>query len=799
LSLQPKYLTSRQKNGNHVTFRILLLLILLIFFALPVVGKDVLIESQSYDYDRKNELHLYRSPRVQIDTLTISGQSAEYSKQTNIITFHGNIIIYSDAMILTADRAVFDLNTSIYTLYNATFFDQKNGAYGTAEKMEQVSDGKYIIHHGEITTCNPKDKSWEMNSSRIVYQVDDFAYSVNSVVFFYSIPIFYTPFLSWPTKAGRSSGVLPPVFMQHTSSDPSKAYGARLQIPYFIALDRDHDLTVTADLIERRGLGIDLDYQYAFVEGMYGILKGWYLDETVKDRDLEEENLGNLSKDDDRIDLQPTRYKYTFNHRQTVFWGGVLTFNQAQYSDNEIDKEYFDLSTNLNPQFRQAADLSFPLAAGSVSIAYNTTSNFTQTSVYDTATDADTYLNQHPWVAISQQFSTIAGTPLSLTLNGDWIDYDRVYGWNSLYTTGSVKVSAPFAVDFLNIAPSYRRTFYRHQATYHYRSDETATTAIDDYPEEFGWQIDDRQLALSFEVFRYFMNDNDEKTAKLSFIPSVTYRQVDDVEQATPADFAIGSTITSQNSISYQLASVYKVKNLNTNSVRDFIRLTLTQPYDLNSVNCAESETDTPVYCVKNHPATPEVEIGEQQLPLRITMVVNPTDRLSGSLFYRYHHQLNKIVETQISLGSTYLDGGSFSLSYIDNTQSYYDLENTSHAAAKTYSITNFFPLAANLKLSVYGKWDQARSNLANRFVENSSVERLDRELTDFSTALVYKHPCYNLSVTYSEIIDTNTVNSLTKEYLNKKFAISLTIPFIPNAASSVLGELPYHHEIKLP
>jgi lipopolysaccharide export system protein LptA len=767
----------------RVVSRVLFFSLFLFMASFPVIAREIQIEYQTYQFDNEKGLHFYRSPRATIDNTTISGDEAEFDKQKNVLVFEGNIVVYSTAMLITADRAVVDLNTSINTLFNANFFDQKNVTHGTAERIEQLNDEEYVLYKATLTSCDPKEKSWELDASQITYQVDNFAYSTNTALWFYSIPIFYTPFLSWPTTERRSSGLLSPLFTHHSGSDKTKAFGSRLQIPYFIALDRDHDMTVTTDLVERRGAGIDLSYRYAFIEGMTGELRYWYLDETDRDRDFEDENFGTLAGSESSLDPRPERSKYVFNHKQNIFLDGTLTFTQYANSDNEINKEYFDSNVELDTRFRRIVDTSFPWDSGSLSVKYDTTSKFTQTSIYDSSTDEEIHLNTHPAVSISQRFTTIADTPFSIYTSGSWTNYERVYGWNGIQTAGSVKIAAPFYLDFLNVSPSVQRSFYRYNVSYNYRDDQATDAEIENNQNEYGWKVDTKTLEFNFEVFRYFLNKQEEKTGKLSFVPRLILKEVEDVVRPEGDISGIGSPPVAQKSMTYRLETRYKKRDPNTNSVIDFLQLNLTQPFDLNSG-------------IENHPEKPEVENGEQRLPLRIQLIIRPTSRLKGTLFYRYHHQDNRIAETRTSLGTSSPYSGSFSLTYINNSTKYRDLDNTNHPAANSYVISSSIPVSDKLSLGLSATWDQTRGYIGTRYSETDTVERLDRRLSKFSTSLTYRHSCYNFAVSYAESIDEVSNDSVTKEELRQKITVSLTIPFIPSAAASGLGELNYQESI---
>ncbi len=738
--------------------------------AVPVQGKTLSIEHALLKYDKDRQTYTYTSPRVTYGNTTISSREMLYDKNTDIMYFSGNIVIRPPGIVLTADKATFDRKEGKNTLFKSTMYDSKNGVFIDAERIEQVSEEEYVIYRGALTRCNPGSKAWELRGRQIHYMVDNYAYSLSTSIHFYTLPIFYSPYFSFPTKQGRSSGLLIPTYSSVDSADTTKSYGARLQLPYFIALDRDHDVTITADIIQRRGLGVGIDYLYAFTPDMSGQFQTWFIKETQQERDLDVEPLGSLNSVSDDFDLNPLRYKYQYDHRQNIMLDGQFFFHQHENSDNEINKEYFGAAVTNESHFSRTFNFVFPWSSGSSSLGYETADDFIYTSIYDKETDEETHLNKQPTVSVSQRFSRIADTPVSINLSGTGTQYTRTYGWNALHTLSTVQLTAPFYLDFLNIWPSAQRTYYFYNTTYKTQTNEAAQNS-----ETYGWMIDQGALELNFETYRFFYNYDNVATSKLSFRPRVIYKEIEDVDQSEGSTGGFTSSVLSQKTLTYRLETRYLVKNPVSKAVRTFFSLDLIQIYNL------QMEGDQTIL---NQATNLETEQGEPRLPLRIAFSLSPVSLFSASLFYRYDHDKGRVVETGFGLSTGSSDGNHFSLGYTKNETAYHDPDNTNHPAASVYSIGHTLRLSDRWNLSMAGAWDQNRSNLSYQYSDTSTTKRLDRQLTDLTAAIFYRHNCYSFSAAYQEQIQSELLQGVTTEFLEKKFILTLQFAVLPSSGN---------------
>jgi LPS-assembly protein len=78
----------------------------------------------------------------------------------------------------------------------------------------------------------------------------------NVLMRFKSVPIFYTPYISFPLGDERKTGVLFPSF-GHSGTN-----GYQLEVPYYLNLAPNYDLTLTPGILSARGIQLSADFRY---------------------------------------------------------------------------------------------------------------------------------------------------------------------------------------------------------------------------------------------------------------------------------------------------------------------------------------------------------------------------------------------------------------------------------------------------------------------------------------------------------------------------------------------------------
>ena len=206
------------------------------------------------------------------DNNKISLDNFEYLTKNNIFKSIGFIEIedneknkseFSQIYIDTKKKEI--LGTDIKAFVNQEDFkiNKKNKPRIFANTM-RVNKEKNIFNKSIFTLCdyrkNNKCPPWTIQSTEMLHnKKTKTIFHKNAVIKVYDIPIFYLPKLSHPDPTvDRRSGFLPPSF-----SD-TQNLGSSISVPYFWAMGKDKDFTITSKLFLNENHLFMGEYRQAF-------------------------------------------------------------------------------------------------------------------------------------------------------------------------------------------------------------------------------------------------------------------------------------------------------------------------------------------------------------------------------------------------------------------------------------------------------------------------------------------------------------------------------------------------------
>ena len=273
-----------------------------------IFGKDELLLKGYVD------IH-YGDIRLQADTI-------RYVPATKDCFAEGNVLLDSGPTRLTAERVEYNLESQTGTFYVARGYVEP-AFYFEAAEVQKVDAERYVILDAQFTTCTQPVPYWSFKVARGTIHLDNYAYLHHVSFRAEKLPIFYSPYMVWPIKKDRATGLLFPEFGY------SQTRGFVLSNALYWAIRRNMDATFFLDYYSKAGLGEGLEYRYVPSAGGRGQFTGAYIHDQVVDAD---------------------RYSLNLNHRQELPSDFRLVVNLNKLSDFEYNLDFQrDYRTATNP------------------------------------------------------------------------------------------------------------------------------------------------------------------------------------------------------------------------------------------------------------------------------------------------------------------------------------------------------------------------------------------------------------------------------------------------------------------
>lgn len=403
------------------------------FFVQAQSASDLKIDTQSYSLD--GETYVMNNATLRWADITLEAGEVRLNLQKKTLQAT-QFVRFSDSRIVAIlNRLELDLNTQKGVFYNVALYDTATETYMTAEQAQKTGTLRFLGTDCSVTTCNPQSPAWKITGQRIDYEGENFSSAQGVVLFVSDIPVFFFPFLLWPTVTQRQTGFLAPDYEVVASTEEKFNLGSRLQVPYFWAVTPDQNLTLTTDFIQNRGVGAGLDYEYAFREGLRGRWYYWRIHENIQRNPAQES--GRLqAAETANAQLDPPRFKFQFNHSQTFGERTQLLVSGQVFSDSQFQREY-DRIINPSPNYAQDfnVNLSHQLEIGNVNFSIDRELVYEEVALLN-RNFVETHVQRLPQIAFN-----LSGNPweipITLELQGVATRFHRdvgLVGWREIFT-----------------------------------------------------------------------------------------------------------------------------------------------------------------------------------------------------------------------------------------------------------------------------------------------------------------------------------------------------------------------------
>ncbi len=181
-----------------------------------------------------------------------------YNQAENSLDASGHIHMRKDnGETIRAPLLRYEIDTERGYTEDAQFAFAANAARGAAGRIRFEGRDLITLESVRYTTCPPGRDDWLLRASTLTLdKASEIGTAWNARITFMHVPIFYSPYLSFPLTDQRKTGFLAP-HAGHSSSS-----GFFLTAPYYFNLAPNYDDTLTSRLFEKRGLQLANEFRY---------------------------------------------------------------------------------------------------------------------------------------------------------------------------------------------------------------------------------------------------------------------------------------------------------------------------------------------------------------------------------------------------------------------------------------------------------------------------------------------------------------------------------------------------------
>ena len=184
------------------------------------------------------KIELIDSAEVRRGGSVLRGDTITYTFANDEVYSNGNALVARNGTIFKGPELTYHLDAETGEMPNATFRYLPTQMRGTSDKIELLGEGKAKMCNAMVTTCREGEEAWWIKASDIDYdELDGSAVGRNARLYVGGIPVFASPYFSFPVGSERKTGFLTPRFGM------SSTLGVNMKVPFYWNIAPNYDYT----------------------------------------------------------------------------------------------------------------------------------------------------------------------------------------------------------------------------------------------------------------------------------------------------------------------------------------------------------------------------------------------------------------------------------------------------------------------------------------------------------------------------------------------------------------------------
>ena len=273
-----------------------------------------------------------------------------FNNKTMTAEATGDVVLTVGGDVLTGQRVELDMNQETGVVHGGSLFLKENHFYIRGARIEKTGPDAYQVEKGSFTSCDGDRPDWIITARTLRVAVEGYGTATHAVFRAANVPVLYTPYILFPAKTKRQTGLLLP------EAGYSDRKGAYWDQPLFWAINDSSDATLYAHTMGERGTKIGLEYRYALTEASYGTIMA----DGLRDRKIDDGSAAATDDwgygDDDYDRTNKDRYWLRAKLDQELPGGAMARLDLDIVSDQDYLTEFREGLSGFNATRDQFED-----------------------------------------------------------------------------------------------------------------------------------------------------------------------------------------------------------------------------------------------------------------------------------------------------------------------------------------------------------------------------------------------------------------------------------------------------------
>ncbi len=513
--------------------------------------------------------------------------------ETLVAEAEGRVRLNTPGEVLTGQRLLVDLQGGTGKVYNGQIFIKPNNFYLRGQEIEKTGKDSYHMSAGSFTTCDGPTPAWSVSGQDMDVSIEGYGTARNTSFRIQDWPTLWSPWVAFPAKFKRQSGLLPP---QVGLSDRD---GFVYSQPWFQTLGDDQDATLTVNYMSKRGVDFGGEYRYHAGPGSKGMLMVDY---------LPNDGMGQELKDQFKnVEAYHSRYWARFKGDQQLFNNTMnLKADLDLVSDVDYLREFafgytgYEASNRRFVEWlgRETDPRHSTWRTNQVNLQrYTSNTTFNGSMIYydDLTSDNKRTQQQLPTLTFDATRQAVGDTGWYFQMGSAYSYYYQDEGARGHISDVSPTFSLPLNFrDYLTLEPSfnYRQRFF--SVTADSPDDTGRTTGTSEL-----WSFQTQAATYLYRVFE-FGTPEDPYKIKHAFRPNITYVYQPNIDYEDLAFLARqGQSQRRTNKVGYGVNNTLTTKRIakddQTGEVRpiyrEAVQFNLAHAFDLDQWRSDDDDT----------------------------------------------------------------------------------------------------------------------------------------------------------------------------------------------------------------